>query len=173
MEFATHYHGIADHHRKCADGASIARLAAVAEIVRTVPHTRAMLAAAWLHDVVGNTPASVEDVRAEFGAEIAGLVEMLTEDECPEGGGTARRIALASREAKTVKLASIIAGMRNVVAIDVASAKKRLDENSQLLPLLRDGDPTLWFMARDRIVRACEVMATSGEFAAEHAAAGL
>lgn len=109
MEFAAHYHGIIDHRRKYTGEPYIEHPKAVVKLVKDAPHTPAMLAAAWLHDVVEDTPATIDEVRQTFGAEIAGLVRMLTNVSRPEDGNRATRksidrahIAMASREAKTI-----------------------------------------------------------------------
>jgi guanosine-3',5'-bis(diphosphate) 3'-pyrophosphohydrolase len=39
-----------------------------------------MLAAAWLHDTVEDTETTVEDIRAEFGEDVADLVWRLTDE---------------------------------------------------------------------------------------------
>ena len=59
-KFATHAHG--DQKRKYTLEPYIAHPAAVVELVRGVPHTEAMLCAAWLHDVVEDTPVTIDEV---------------------------------------------------------------------------------------------------------------
>jgi len=54
--------------------------AEVVELVRSVPHTEAMLCAAWLHDVVEDTPATLRSIEylfgdLTFGGQVALLVE--------------------------------------------------------------------------------------------------
>lgn len=170
MEFAAHYHGIIDQRRKYTGEPYIAHPAAVVEIVRSVDHTPAMLAAAWMHDVVEDTPATIEEVRVMFGAEIAGLVSMLTDVSRPEDGNRAKRkdidrahTAMASREAKTIKLADLIDNTRTIVAHDAGFARVYLAEKARLLRVLRDGDPRLWFMANDVLTEACEKLHSTGK----------
>lgn len=170
MEFAAHYHGIIDQRRKYTGEPYIAHPAAVVEIVRSVDHTPAMLAAAWMHDVVEDTPATIEEVRVMFGAEIAGLVSMLTDVSRPEDGNRAKRkaidrahTAMASREAKTIKLADLIDNTRTIVAHDANFARVYLAEKARLLRVLRDGDPKLWFMANDVLAEACEKLHSTGK----------
>jgi guanosine-3',5'-bis(diphosphate) 3'-pyrophosphohydrolase len=57
---------------------------AVAELLAEHGFAEAAVAAALLHDVVEDSAASVEDVEARFGPEVAGLVEALTEDDSIE-----------------------------------------------------------------------------------------
>jgi (p)ppGpp synthase/HD superfamily hydrolase len=181
MEFAVHYHGIIDQRRKYTGEPYIEHPKAVAEIVRTVPYTpakSAMLAAAWLHDVVEDTPATIDEVRGTFGAEIAGLVEMLTNVSRPEDGNRAKRkdidrrhTALSSREAKTVKLADIIDNTRNIVARDQVFARTYLIEKARLLQVLRDGDAALWFQAEAMITEAMASLASANSASANSSGA--
>jgi (p)ppGpp synthase/HD superfamily hydrolase len=70
IDFATSYHASIDHRRKYTGEPYIAHLVAVAELLRSVPHTEAMICAAWLHDVVEDTPATLDDVERVFGGDI-------------------------------------------------------------------------------------------------------
>jgi (p)ppGpp synthase/HD superfamily hydrolase len=53
-----------------------------------------MIAAAWLHDVVEDTPVTLEDLHSEFGEGIAELVEALTDISRPEDGNRRKRKAI-------------------------------------------------------------------------------
>ncbi len=70
---------------------------AVAEIVRTVPHDEAMIAAGYLHDVVEDlAPLQPEfglaEITRRFGPDVADLVNWLTDVSRPgDGNRTARR----------------------------------------------------------------------------------
>ncbi len=152
--FAEHYHGIIDQRRKYTDEPYIVHPAAVVAIVRAVPHTPAMLAAAWMHDVLEDTPATVEEMRRTFGQEVTSLVEMLTNVSRPEDGNRAKRkaidlahLAKASPEAKTIKLADIIDNTNSIITRDPSFARTYLAEKARALIVLRDGDPDLWFHA--------------------------
>lgn len=133
---------------------------AVAVLVKTVPHTPEMVAAAYLHDVLEDTPCTEAQILAEFGYGVTDLVVWLTDASKPsDGNRTARkaldrqRLARAPREAKTVKLADLIDNSRSIVARDPDFAKVYLREKRLLLDeALHDGDPTLWSVA-DAIVR--------------------
>lgn len=131
---------------------------AVMEIVKTVPHTEAMLCAAWLHDTVEDTPCTLDDVRNMCGEEVAVLVEMLTDTSRPEDGNRAARKAIdrehtakASPEAKTIKLADLIDNTRSIAAHDPEFAKVYLAEKALLLEVLREGDATLWAIAHSML----------------------
>lgn len=168
-DFAAHYHGIIDQRRKYTNDPYIVHPAAVVEIVKTIPHTPEMVAAAWLHDVVEDTPATLDEVRATFGRHVASLVEMLTNVSRPGDGGRAARkvadrahLAMASAEAKTIKLADVIDNTRNIATLDPKFARIYLVEKSQLLRVLRDGEPVLWFRADALIAKACAALAPNG-----------
>jgi (p)ppGpp synthase/HD superfamily hydrolase len=132
--------------------------AAVVEIVRSVPHTAEMLAAAWLHDTVEHTPTTVDDIRHYFGEEIASLVEMVTDVSRPEDGSKAKRraidlvhLSLASPAAKTIKIADLIDNARAIAAWAPSFAAVWLPEKLEQLEVLRGGDAGLWQTARDVI----------------------
>ena len=57
-----------------------------------------MRAAAWLHDVVEDTPATFEELEREFGPEVTRLVRELTEvSRSPSDGNRAARKAIDRR----------------------------------------------------------------------------
>jgi (p)ppGpp synthase/HD superfamily hydrolase len=117
--------------------------------------TDAMVAAAWLHDVVEDTGVTIETIRAEFGVEVAELVGWLTDVSRPEHGNRAHRKALdrahsaaAPAEAQTVKLADLIANTRSIMMHDVAFAKTYLEEKRLLLAVMTKGDAVLMAEAK-------------------------
>lgn len=94
------------------------------EIVATMTSDQELLAAAALHDVVEDTPATVEDIRAAFGDRIARLVEEES-DKCVEGRSDEAswherkqaaidRLAKAPRDAKMVALGDKLSNMRAI-----------------------------------------------------------
>ena len=113
-EFATKAHSSIGQRRKYTNEPYINHPASVVEIVRTIPHTPEMLAAAWLHDVVEDTPVTLQDIEFTFGSEVAELVENLTDVSQPQDGVRQVRkekdrqhLARAKPEAKTIKLADL------------------------------------------------------------------
>ena len=153
--FATAAHSAVAQLRKYTGEPYIVHPAEVVRIVSTVAHTDAMLAAAWLHDVVEDTGVTNEVIRAEFGDEVAELVGWLTDVSRPEHGNRAHRKALdrahsaaAPAEAQTVKLADLISNTRSIMAHDVAFAKTYLEEKRLLLAVMTKGDPVLMAEAR-------------------------
>ena len=126
--------------------------------MRGVPHDDAMLAAAWLHDVVEDTPRTLDHIRDRFGEEITDLVSDLTDVSKQSDGNRATRKAidrhhteLASPRAKTIKLADLIDNTRSIVERDPDFARVYLAEKSELLKVLKEGDPDLWQMASSTV----------------------
>jgi len=153
-EFATLYHGSIDQRRKYTNEPYINHPAAVVELVRSVPHSEAMICAAWLHDVVEDTPCTLDEVERVFGSEVSSLVGMLTNVSRPIDGNRAMRRALdrahtakASAQAKTIKLADLIDNSRSIAAHDPKFAEVCLAEKILLLNVLKEGDATLMEMA--------------------------
>lgn len=134
---------------------------AVAEIIRSVPHTQDMILAAYMHDLLEDTECPESDMRSEFGDSVTDLVLWLTDVSKPGDGNreTRKRIdrehtAKAPPEAKTIKLADLIDNSQNIVAHDPKFAAVYLREKRLLLDeALREGNPTLWTWA-DAIVKA-------------------
>jgi (p)ppGpp synthase/HD superfamily hydrolase len=154
--YATTCHGLINQRRRYTREHYIVHPAAVVEIVRTVPHTEEMLAAAWLHDTVEDTPATLGEIYHRFGSKVTALVEMLTDVSRPSDGNRAARkavdlahTALASPEAMTIKLADLIDNTRSIVANDPSFAPVYLAEKQRLLAVLQAGDAQLWQRAWD------------------------
>jgi (p)ppGpp synthase/HD superfamily hydrolase len=156
--FATAAHAAVAQLRKYTNEPYIVHPAEVASIVRSVPHTEAMVAAAWLHDVVEDTGVTLETVRAEFGDEVSTLVGWLTDVSRPDHGNRAARKAVdrahsaaAPAEAQTVKLADLISNTRSILEHDEKFARTYLEEKRLLLEVMNKGDATLMAIARKNI----------------------
>lgn len=152
-EFAIQAHG--SQLRKYTGEPYHTHLAEVAGLVAAVPHTQAMLDAAWLHDVVEDTNATLGDVRAIFGSEVGDLVWMLTDVSKPSDGNRAARKALdrkhlanASPDAQTIKLADLISNSVCITCHDKNFARVYMAEKALLLEMLTLGDPKLLKIAR-------------------------
>lgn len=152
--FAEAAHAGINQRRKYTGEPYINHPAAVVDLVRGVPHTPEMLAAAWLHDVVEDTPVGLETIIIEFGSEVALLVNHLTDISRSSHGNRAARKAIdrahtakASPAAKTIKLADLIDNSRSIVAHDPDFARVYIAEKALLLEVLREGDAALWAMA--------------------------
>jgi (p)ppGpp synthase/HD superfamily hydrolase len=66
---------------KTAAGKGLPHAQAAADILRDAGYDQRVQVAALLHDVVEDTPRSIEDVRDGFGEPIAAMVDALTEDD--------------------------------------------------------------------------------------------
>ncbi|WP_313683461.1 HD domain-containing protein [Pantoea sp.] len=157
--YATQAHAAAGQRRKYTDEPYIVHPAAVAELVRSVTDDEAMLAAAWLHDTIEDTPSTLQDIESHFGPRVAELVDMLTDSAQPQAKNRAarklahfRHTAQASPEAQTIKLADIIDNTRAIVQFDADFARVYLVEKQVQIQLLNEGDKRLWQQA-DNIIR--------------------
>jgi len=126
-------------------------LEAVAELVAEVTDDPETIAAAWLHDTVEDTPATLEDIEENFGLPVAELVEELTDVSKPSDGNRARRKSIdrdhsaqASPRAKTVKLGDLIDNCKDITKHDPRFAKVYLVEMGALLDVLDEGDERLF-----------------------------
>jgi len=154
--FATAAHAAVKQVRKYTFEPYIVHPAEVAGIVAELEGaTFEMVTAAWLHDVVEDTGVTIEDIRAEFGPEVATLVGWLTDVSCLEDGNRAVRKAIdrehtaaAPAEAQTIKLADLIANTRSIVKHDVAFARTYLEEKRLLLAVMTRADAGLMAEAR-------------------------
>lgn len=156
LEFARKAHG--DQQRKYNKELYIEHPKRVAEIVRKVPHTPQMICAAYLHDVVEDTPVSIEDIRRKFGREIAKLVHELTDEfikeRYPDLNRKKRkekevaRQAEISPEAKTIKLADVIDNTRDIIQNDKNFARRYVPEMEKIAEAIQGGNFKL-------LMRAC------------------
>lgn len=159
LEFATKAHG--NQMRKYSEELYIEHPKRVAEIVRTVSHTSEMICAAYLHDVVEDTPVEIEEIEQKFGKKVAQLVQELTDEymkvNYPHLNRKARkekeveRQAQISKEAKTIKLADVIDNTPDIVANDPGFGQKYLHEMEKLTCVLVGGDKDLFERARREV----------------------
>jgi (p)ppGpp synthase/HD superfamily hydrolase len=155
IAFATEAHK--GQFRKYLDIPYITHPIEVMEIVRTVPHTKAMLIAAVIHDTVEDTAVTFNDIRNHFGEEVMSLVMQLTDVSDLTMGSRAIRkeidrqhTAKASAEAKTIKLADLISNTASIVEHGKDFAKVYLPEKARLLEVLTEGDATLYEKAKSQ-----------------------
>ncbi|RUT26580.1 hypothetical protein C0V97_04455 [Asaia sp. W19] len=145
--FATRAHASIGQKRKYDGQDYIVHPEAVALIVATAGGRPEAVAAAWLHDVVEDTPVTQAEINARFGPDIGALVEMLTDVSRPEDGNREMRKALdrahsarASAEGQTIKLADLLDNARSIIRHDQDFAVTFLREMRLLMPLLTKGD---------------------------------
>jgi len=156
LKFATAAHG--DQKRKYTGDPYINHPIAVAEIVETVPHTKAMIAAALLHDVVEDTHVTLDQIEDRFGSEVSELVGWLTDISRPEDGNRRTRKALdrlhsadAPAEAQTIKLADLIHNSISIAEHDPNFWKVYKEEKVELLKVLTKGDKSLMVRAQQQV----------------------
>jgi (p)ppGpp synthase/HD superfamily hydrolase len=130
----------------------------VVGILQQYPATDAMLAAAWLHDVVEDTGVTQDVIVAEFGTVIAGYVDWLTDKSTAEDGNRAvrkkkdaDRLAQAPWEVQTIKYADLISNTKSIVEHDENFAKTYLKEKAYLLSVMYRGYDRLYERALENI----------------------
>lgn len=168
--FATYWHGSIGQVRGHSGLPYILHPAAVSGIVRAVTDDEELLAAAWLHDVVEDTPCTLADIETEFGPVVAELVENLTNVSQKSDGSRAVRIAIdrahtakASPRAKTVKLADVIDNIGTIHECPRNFALLYTREKRELLKVLKEGHPVLYRRAEEVLRRAHELLGITDE----------
>ena len=154
IDFAREAHG--DQKRKYTHEPYIGHPINVAMLVLNCTDSpNDVIAAGALHDVVEDTPITIEDIRKEFGIFIGGIVDGLTDVSKPGDGNRAARKAIDRRhlskgspEIQTIKLADLIDNTSSIVKYDPEFAKVYMAEKKLLLGVLIDGHPTLYTMAQ-------------------------
>lgn len=149
-EFAWKAHeGVA---RKYNSAPYITHPARVAKATAELPGaTEEMVAAAWLHDVVEDTPITIETIRQEFGEKVAELVGWLTnEPKVPGENRAARkkknadRLSKAPKDAQRIKM---LDRMDNLGEMDYQGdanfAKVYVAESWDLYNAVAPADPDL------------------------------
>ncbi len=157
LTFATAAHAAVGHRRKFTFEPYIVHPIAVAEIVKSVPHDEAMLAAALLHDVIEDSAVTRDLIDEVFGPDVADLVWWLTDYGASTGNRAERkaadrkRLAGAPARAQTIKLADLIHNTASIVEHDPEFARVYMREKELLLDVLLLGDPTLRRRALDQM----------------------
>ena len=156
--YATEMHERINQRRKYTLAPYQVHLKAVAGLVATVTADPELIAAAWLHDTVEDTPATFEDLEREFGRQVMLLVMDLTDISRPSDGNRAvrkeidrRHLAEASPGAKTIKLADLIDNTRDIAKHDPRFSRVYLPEMIRLLEVLSEGDLKLYNKARKTV----------------------
>ncbi|GAK25537.1 HD domain-containing protein [Serratia liquefaciens] len=153
--FATEAHQSCNQTRKFTGEPYIIHPAAVVALLQQADPTPEMIAAAWLHDTVEDTPVTLAEIRREFGPTVEGYVEMLTDVQTRSYGGerihrknaNLRHSALACPQAQTIKLCDLIDNSKNIADYDISFARQYLVEMARLLCVLEEGDAGLLAMA--------------------------
>ena len=153
-EYAFEKHNAINHRRKYKDLPYTVHLEGVVNILNLVTDDEVLLAAAWLHDVVEDTPTTDGDIRAVFGNEIADVVWEVTNPSKEVEGTRAYKkevdrlhLATVSNRAMTLKLADTIHNMSDIADWELDKAKIFLNEKRELLKVLDRGDALLLELA--------------------------
>jgi (p)ppGpp synthase/HD superfamily hydrolase len=117
-------------------------------------HREPMMVAAVLHDVVEDTDATIEEVAARFGTNVARMVAGLTDASRPEDGSRSERkridrehASLQAWDTQTIKCADIISNAKSIVASDPKFATMYLPEKAMLVVALEHADPIMRSLA--------------------------
>lgn len=158
--FAEAAHGAINHRRKHTDEPYTAHLARVADAVARVTTDAETIAAAWLHDVVEDTPTTLEDVARVFGTGVAKLVAAMTDVDYAAGNRRQRkaldraRLASADPRAQTIKYADILDNAPDLSAHDPHFARVYVRECAALINVMPAGDAGLR-AAAEQALRDC------------------
>jgi len=151
MEFAEYAHSSINQLRKYTNEPYIVHPRDVVSILKTVPYSFNMVAAAWLHDTIEDVPwVTRELLEIVFGHDIAYLVYQVTDVSTHADGNRAVRKAMdkeklskVTPEGQTIKLADLISNTSSIVQYDPGFAVKYMKEKQELLFVLTKGDKTL------------------------------
>jgi len=161
IRFATEAHQRIDQRRKYSGQPYAVHLDQVAKIIQSVSDDEEMIAAAWLHDAVEDTPATLNDIERKFGPPVAQLVRELTDISKPSDGNRATRktidrqhLAEASARGQTIKLADLIDNCKDITKHDAKFARVYLDEMGALLEVLNHADEGLMRRARKTLSKS-------------------
>jgi (p)ppGpp synthase/HD superfamily hydrolase len=112
------------------------------------------LVAAVLHDVVEDTPVSIETIERRFGSGVAALVfdltDAFTHEAYPDLNRATRkdrereRLAAISGPAQDIKLADLIHNTASIAAHDPGFARTYLEEKRKILEVMVAGDRRLY-----------------------------
>ncbi len=159
--FAAKAHKDIGQVRKYTGEPYIVHPAEVAKLVSTVTDDHEMIAAAWLHDTVEDTPTTLAHIELEFGWRVARLVSDLTDVAVPSDGNRAARneinrkhTATISPDAQSIKLCDLYSNTRSIVEHDRNFAIVYLKEKELVLQHLTQGHPTLYNMTVDSLIQS-------------------
>jgi (p)ppGpp synthase/HD superfamily hydrolase len=162
LSFACQAHCSIGQRRKYTLEPYIVHPIAVAQLVEEVGGTEEMIAAAYLHDVVEDTPVRLGEIGQEFGQEVAQLVGWLTDVSKPEDGNRKLRkeldrqhSAAAPAKAQTIKLADLIDNTSSITRYDPDFSVRYMREKRALLEIMTLGNSLLYDRAWD-LVRVWE-----------------
>ncbi len=137
---------------------------AVAALLTAHGMSPEIIAAGHLHDVVEDTPTTLDDIEAVFGRVVRQYVDDVTDRSKPSDGNRAARkvidrehLANASHGGQTIKCADFINNAMDIAKHDPDFARTFLVEMEATLPVLTRADPLLLEMAWQAL-RECQAM---------------
>jgi hypothetical protein len=170
-DFAIKAHG--EQKRKYTGEPYVVHTQEVADIVQRAGGDPVMVAAAHLHDVIEDTPVTLDEVREAFGPAVAALVSDLS-DQIPLSYGNRKarkraesdRLAACDARVQTIKLADIISNARSICELDPGFAFHAfVPECRYLVERMDKGDDNLRAQARAALATppSLSAMARSSE----------
>ena len=129
---------------------------AVADMVERHGGSEVQVCAALLHDVVEDTTVTFDDIRDNFGGDIAIMVRWLTDTSMPSDGNRrirkgidAKRLAEAPAEAQFVKLADLIDNSSTIFRFDKPFSKQFHKEMTHLVEVMtKVHGSSMWIEAK-------------------------
>lgn len=162
LKFATNAHG--DQKRKYTGEPYINHPVAVAKALSDLGYKEDVLCAALLHDVVEDTPITIQNIYEEFGPTIAQLVEQVTDVYTTEAFPNIRRkerkllecyrLSKISNDAKSIKLSDLIDNTASITEHDKGFAEVYLQEKEEMLAVLTQGNGVLHHTAHVTLLMA-------------------
>jgi (p)ppGpp synthase/HD superfamily hydrolase len=138
--FAISAHGGIRQQRKYTDEPYIVHPRAVARMVEGYGASDHAIAAAWLHDVVEDTPARHQTIFEQFGEEVAKLVFFVTDVSVAQDGNRHIRKALdrffvasGPSESKLIKLCDLMDNTKTIVRYDPTFAAVYIPEKEAIV----------------------------------------
>jgi guanosine-3',5'-bis(diphosphate) 3'-pyrophosphohydrolase len=158
--FARLAHGLVLNHegqlgqrRKGTNEAYTKHLFEVAKLVAESGGDEAQVTAAWLHDVVEDTPVPLSHIRTVFGPDVAKLVQELTDKftkhDYPGLNRRQRkakeldRLSKISDRAKTIKYADFVSNLESVSVLGPNFGEVYTREVADALSRMQGGDERL------------------------------
>ena len=125
----------------------------VARLVAESGGDEAQVAAAWLHDVVEDTPVPLSHVRMVFGPDVAELVQELTDkftkhnypglNRQQRKAKELERLSNISDRAKTIKYADFVSNLESVSVLGPSFSEVYTQEVAGALSRMQGGDEGL------------------------------
>jgi guanosine-3',5'-bis(diphosphate) 3'-pyrophosphohydrolase len=158
--FAKLAHGLVLNHqeqlgqrRKGTNEPYTKHLSEVARLVADSGGDEAQVAAAWLHDVVEDTPIPLSHIQTVFGPDVAKLVHELTDEFTKQNypglnrrqrkAKELERLSKISDRAKTIKYADFVSNLESVSVLGPSFGEVYTREVADALSRMQGGDEGL------------------------------